>query len=140
MIEIRHRVAIKVPSDRVYSALTAGLCDARGPLGTLPLGATAEFGLQGRCAGTKMRVIALDPGRRISWRCVEGPLEWIGTELEFALSLDEGGVVLEFRQIGFRAAGDFFAHCDYQWGVLLTRLKRALEEDWQSLTAGARGR
>jgi hypothetical protein len=43
-----------------------------------------------------LKVLELVPGKRVSWRCVDGAPEWIGTELSFDLSQDTGSRVVLF--------------------------------------------
>src|SRR5580704_15020318 len=98
MPDILHKVGIKSSSpDNVYKALTTveGLSrwwtsDTRGES---KVGGVLQFRFGD--GGFDMKVLELQPGKRILWQVVDGPEEWLGTKISFDLKQnDEWTVVL----------------------------------------------
>lgn len=46
----------------------------------------------------------LREAKAVRWRCVDGPEDWIGTEVTFALSEADGQTILLFGHCGWREA------------------------------------
>jgi hypothetical protein len=72
-----------------------------------------------------MRIERADSG--VIWHCVEGPDEWVGTTLSFALAETEEETTVLFTHAGWREPGPFMHHCSTKWAVFLLSLKHALE-------------
>ena len=62
----------------------------------------------------------------VTWECLSGPEEWLGTHLEFRLER-EPETTLYFRHTGWAEECDFLHHCSTKWAVFLLSLKQALE-------------
>lgn len=128
MADILHRVGMTAPVEKVYEALTtvAGLAgwwtvDTTGdPDGTLCF----RFGEVG---GFDMKVLELEPNRRVQWEVVDGPAEWIGTTVEFDLVQDGEWTIVLFAQRGWREPVEFMYHCTTKWGSFLLSLKSLVE-------------
>ena len=129
MADIRHRVGIGASPDTTYRALstTEGLSGwwTRKVEGDPAVGGRLRF-LFGDDA-TVMEVTELVPGQRVAWRCVEGPDEWVGTDLTFDLSTSGNETVVLFTQAGWREPVPFMHHCSTKWAVFLLGLKAGLE-------------
>jgi uncharacterized protein YndB with AHSA1/START domain len=129
MADIRHRVGIGASPDATYQALstTEGLSGwwTRKVEGDPAIGGRLRF-LFGDDA-TAMEVTELVPGQRVAWRCVEGPGEWVGTDLIFDLSTSGSETVVLFTQAGWREPVPFMHHCSTKWAVFLLGLKAGLE-------------
>jgi uncharacterized protein YndB with AHSA1/START domain len=128
--EIKHDLVIRAPAPVVYSALS----ERRGLAGWWTAECTAESFVGGTATFTfgdryhnVMRITALDPGRRVCWRCEAGDPEWVGTTFEFALEARGDQTVLGFTHAGWREATDFMASCNSQWGHYLRSLKALCE-------------
>jgi hypothetical protein len=67
------------------------------------------------------------PGEVVSWKCVGGPEEWIGTELTFRLRQEEDQTVVLFAHAGWREPVEFMHHCSTKWAVFLLSLKSWIE-------------
>ena len=87
MADILHRVGIKSSRDDAYKALTtrAGLAawwtnDTRGES---EVDGILEFRFSK--GGFDMKVVELEPGKRVLWKVVDGPKEWIGTKIRWDL-------------------------------------------------------
>ena len=131
MVDILHKVGIRLSSpDEVYGALTslAGLAgwwtvDTRGRSDVV--GGIIEFRFP--AGGFDMSVVALEPGRRVLWRVIEGPEEWIGTRISFDIRQEEDWTIVLFKHLDWREPVDFMHHCSTKWAVFLLSLKSLLE-------------
>ncbi len=74
-----------------------------------------------------MGVVDLTPTQHIGWRCVEGPDEWVGTDLAFDLRHSENETVLLFAHAHWREPVEFMHHCSTKWAYYLLGLKASLE-------------
>ena len=67
-------------------------------------------------------------GTRVSWRCVDGPDDWIGTDITFAFAREsEGTTIVRLSHKNWREANDTFARCTTKWGAVLLALKSRVE-------------
>ena len=130
MVDILHKVGIKGTSpDDVYRALSTldGLSgwwttDTRGES---KVGGTILFRFGG--GGFDMKVLGLDPGKRVAWQVVDGPVEWIGTKISFALRQEGEWTLVFFKHEGWKEPVEFMHHCSTKWAVFLLSLKSLLE-------------
>lgn len=116
--------------DDVYKALTTveGLSgwwtsDTRGES---KVGAVIQFRF-GNNGGFDMKVLELQPGKRVLWQVVEGPKEWVGTKISFDLKQNEDWAIVVFRHADWKEPVDFMYHCSTKWAVFLLSLKALLE-------------
>jgi len=129
MEAIRHRVGVQAPVEHVLAtvATTEGLAtwwtpDVRGD---------AEVGgrLQFFFGGSEPRVVMEvqeSTDRRVAWRCVGGPDEWVGGTLVFDLEPNGDETALKFTHT-WREPVDFMHHCSTKWAYFLLGLKASLE-------------
>ena len=131
MADILHKVGIKSSSPHdVYKALTAreglsawwttntqGESKADGVL-------LFRFGDRG---GFDMKVLELQPDKRVLWQVVDGPQEWIGTRISFDLRQEGDWTLVFFKHQGWKEPVEFMSHCSTKWGVFLLSLKSLLE-------------
>ncbi len=128
MEDILHRVGITAAPEKVYEALTAveGLAawwttDTSGDSdGTLKF----RFGEVG---GFDMKVLDLQPGQRVVWEVIDGPVEWIGTTVSFDLRQDGEWTIVAFTHAGWRTPVEFMSHCSTKWAIFLMSLKALVE-------------
>jgi hypothetical protein len=67
---------------------------------------------------------------RTVWRTVEGPSDWLGTTVTFALSLrSDGGTTLLFTHAGWQQESEFMHGCATNWCAYLMSLKSGAEGD-----------
>ena len=136
MVDILHRVGATVSPAEVYAALTTtdGLAGwwtedtkAEGDAGEV--GGIIRFRFVGapEPAGFDMLVRDLRPGERVLWEVVEGPEEWIGTEVVFELSQEDDFTIVMFAHTGWREAVPFMNHCSTKWATFLMSLKELVE-------------
>jgi uncharacterized protein YndB with AHSA1/START domain len=132
MPDIRHRVVMSAPLDRVYSAIATkdGLSDwwtRDGVRGESTEGSTIEFYFGQPEPAAVMEVTRLDSEGQVSWSCVAGADEWVGTKLDFALTPKDDETVVLFAHAGWRDPSDFMAHCSARWAYFLLSLKSLVE-------------
>lgn len=130
MVDILHKVGIKSSSpDAAYKALTTleGLSgwwteDTRGDG---KVGGVIQFRFG--AGGIDMKVLELDPARRVLWQVVDGPAEWIGTTVSFDLKQEGDWTIILFKHHGWKEPVEFMHHCSTKWAVFLLSLKSLLE-------------
>jgi uncharacterized protein YndB with AHSA1/START domain len=132
MVDILHRIAVKSPVAAVYPALTTaeGLASwwtthTRGDGDNL--GGVLQFRFAAGSGGADMKVVELEPGRRVRWEVVDGPEEWIGTQVHWDLDQVDDHAVVLFSHRGWREPVEFMHHCSTRWAVFLLSLKSLIE-------------
>ena len=131
MVDILHRVGVVTPTpDRVYEALTtpAGLRGwwTEDVAGSGEPGGVLEFRFP-PVGGFDMEVLEATPGKRVTWRVVDGPAEWVGTTIDWELHQDGEYTIVLFTHAGWREPGEFMHHCSTKWGSFLMSLKSLVE-------------
>jgi uncharacterized protein YndB with AHSA1/START domain len=125
MVDILHRVGIGAKPEKVFEALTTiqGLADwwTTGTKGEAGKGGTIDFGFN------KMHVVAADPGKLVHWKCIDGPPEWIGTEVTFRLEWKLDQTFVHFKHAGWKDPVEFMHHCSTKWAVFLFSLLELVE-------------
>jgi uncharacterized protein YndB with AHSA1/START domain len=130
MADILHRIGVTSSSpDEVYAALTTldGLSGwwARDTTGETAVGGVIAFRFAP--GGFDMKVAELVPGKKVLWEVVDGPPEWIGTEVSFELSQAGDFTIVLFEHRGWAEPVEFMYHCSTKWAVFLLSLKQLLE-------------
>ena len=130
MVDILHRIGVKGSSpDDVYAALTTleGLSGwwTHDTTGVTDVGGVMTFRFVP--GGFDMKVLELEPGKRVLWEVVEGPAEWIGTQVSFELSQAGDFAVVLFAHRGWAEPVGFMHYCSTKWATFLLSLKQLLE-------------
>jgi len=130
MPDILHKVGIKSSSpNAVYRALTTldGLSAwwTTNTQGESKVGSVLQFRFGD--GGFDMKVLELDPARRVLWQVVDGPEEWIGTKISFDIAQRSDWTIVLFKHAGWKEPVEFMHHCSTKWGVFLLSLKALLE-------------
>jgi uncharacterized protein YndB with AHSA1/START domain len=128
--DIRHRVGITAPQDRVYEmfATKDGLAKFWTQVeGDSGVGGKLRFFFGRPEPSAVMEVVELSPDDRVQWRCVEGPPEWVGTSVTFDLKDSGGETVVLFTHAGWREPVEFMHHCSIKWATYLIGLRSGLE-------------
>jgi uncharacterized protein YndB with AHSA1/START domain len=130
MLDILPRVGIKSSSpDEAYKALTTleGLSGwwTTNTQGTSGIGGVLQFRFG--AGGFDMKVLELQPAKRVLWQVVDGPEEWVGTKVSWDLKQDDGYTIILFKHQGWREPVEFMHHCSTKWAVFLMSLKSLLE-------------
>jgi len=135
MVDIIHRIGIKSPVSQVYTALTTldGLAGwwTEEVRGDTRVGGRIEFSFRTKTGDLLGRMVMAvnEPGdnENVRWRCVEGPEEWIGTDITFQLSEQDGQTIVLFGHRNWREAVEATYHCSMKWATFLLSLREYLE-------------
>jgi uncharacterized protein YndB with AHSA1/START domain len=130
MVDILHKVGIKSSSlNDVYKALTTleGLSGwwTTNTQGKSDVGGVIQFRFG--AGGIDMKVVELDPAKRVVWQVADGPAEWIGTKVSFDLRQEGDWTLVFFKHQGWKEPVEFMHHCSTKWAVFLLSLKSLLE-------------
>jgi len=112
MADIVHQLRMRAPAEEVFRAVTEeGLLEP-------------WWSGHGKLAVDRLE---LEESKRVSWRCVDGPEEWVGTDITFAFAPEGSDTVVRFSHRNWREASDAFARCTTRWGCVLMALKSRVE-------------
>jgi uncharacterized protein YndB with AHSA1/START domain len=130
MADILHRVGIKSSSpDETYKALATreGLAAwwTNDTQGESKVDGVLQFRF--KAGGFDMKVLELQPAKRVLWQVVDGPEEWIGTKVSFDLKQEDGYTIVLFKHQGWKEPVEFMHHCSTKWAVFLLSLKSLVE-------------
>ena len=130
MASIDHMFHIAAPLEKVFKAITSieGLQNwwTTGAVGDTKVGGqiTFPFTDEAQCV---MNVHSKENNKTLIWKCIEGPDDWIGTELSFDLAPVSGKIRVRFIHDGWKQQNDFFANCNFAWGKYLQSLRLLCE-------------
>jgi uncharacterized protein YndB with AHSA1/START domain len=155
METIYHQLAIAVPVERVYAAISthAGIgtwWDKQTPVQT-DQGLVLEHSPGPKHGVVKLKVLELVPNKRVEWECIsshppESPASaWTGTHFVFEISeresaaatverecgatgaRDEHVTTVDFRQTNYDESSKFAGFNNFAWGQVLTNIKSVCE-------------
>lgn len=127
-MDILHRVGVTATPEKVYQALTA--IDGLAAWWTTDTSGDSDGTLKfrfGEVGGFDMKVLDLQPGKRVLWEVIDGPVEWIGTTVSFDLAQDGEWTIVLFAHAGWREPVEFLSHCSTKWAIFLMSLKALVE-------------
>jgi len=134
MADILHRVGVKAPAEAVYKALATreGLAAwwTNNTKGESKVGGVIHFRFSAGGAeigGFDMKVLGLQPAKRVEWEVVDGPQEWIGTKVVFDLKQSGEHAIVLFKHLGWKEPVEFMHHCSTKWASYLMSLKALVE-------------
>lgn len=135
MARIIHRVGIKADPQKVYEAFatTAGIAGwwTKDTSGQSEIGkkiVTRFHTPEGHEMGSMTIEIGhLEPQKKVHWKFIDGPPEWIGTEVEFNLHQQENYTIVLFRHLNWAEEVEFKAHCSMKWAIFLLSAKQFVE-------------
>jgi uncharacterized protein YndB with AHSA1/START domain len=134
MADILHRVGIKSSLDEVYEALTTreGLAAwwTNNTQGESKVGGALKFRFSAggsEIGGFDMKVLELQPAKRVLWQVVDGPQEWIGTKISFDLKQAGDHAIVLFKHQDWKEPVEFMHHCSTKWAIYLMSLKSLVE-------------
>ena len=130
MPDILHRLTIDAAPDRVHDLIATADGIERWWTGspTSRDGTTLGVFFGGEDPAAVFGVVEEGPGR-IVWRVIDGPDDWVGTTVTFALTgRSDGGTTLLFTHAGWRDGNEFMAGCATNWGAYLVSLKAGAED------------
>lgn len=115
---IYHRLIIQANTQTIYEAITTkkGLsswwikdCEIKNEVGEVN-----TFRFEGH-PPTEMKLKKQKENKYVSWKCIAGDKEWIGTKLTFSIKESENGCVLKFKHLKWKKQSAFFATCNFHW-------------------------
>lgn len=132
MTDIRHRVCISAPLAKVYEAVATpqGISKwwtREGVRGESTEGSKLQFFFGQPEPAAVMEITRLSPAGHVSWNCIEGADEWVGTKLTFDLAESGDETVVMFTHADWRSPSEFMAHCSARWAYFLLSLKSLME-------------
>jgi hypothetical protein len=130
MVDILHKIGVKSSSlSNAYKALTTleGLSGwwTSNTQGESQAGGTIQFRFD--AGGIDMKVLELQPDKRVLWQVTAGPEEWIGTTVSWDLRQEGDWTIILFKHQGWKEPVEFMHHCSTKWAVFLLSLKLLLE-------------
>ena len=131
MPDIKHVFHIDAPKDKVFSQLTTrdGLAKwwTEDTVGEAGLGGELAFSFNGNLL-CKMKVMEAESPEKLVWECVEGYPDWVGTQVVYELSENEGKTKVHFGHNGWETQDDFYAQCNFSWGRYMVSLRDLCEK------------
>jgi uncharacterized protein YndB with AHSA1/START domain len=134
MADILHRVGVKSSPEEVYKALTARERLAgwwtNDTQGESKVGGLLKFRFSAdgkEIGGFDMKVLELQPARRVLWQVVGGPEEWIGTKVSWELKQEGEYSIVLFKHLDWKEPVEFMHHCSTKWAIFLMSLKSLVE-------------
>ncbi len=132
MVSIEQLQFINSPVHQVYLALTTkeGLSEVwtKDLEVEAVVGKVNEFRF-GPNDTAKLKVIDLNPDKRVSWECVDADAdpEWIGTTITFELTESNGITTVDFVHAQWKEMTPCYKFCNYNWAMFLLSLKQYCE-------------
>jgi uncharacterized protein YndB with AHSA1/START domain len=130
MPDILHRVGVKASPNETYRALSTldGLAGwwTTDTQGDCNIGGVIQFRF-GTRGGFDMKVLELDPAKRVLWQVVGGPADWIGTKVSFELSQQDDFTIILFKHQGWKEPIEFMHHCSTKWALFMMSAKSLIE-------------
>ena len=74
-----------------------------------------------------MKVLDAQPAELVRWEVIDGPEEWIGTQIRFQLKQEDGFTIVLFGHEGWKEPVEFMYHCSTKWATFLMSLKKLVE-------------
>jgi uncharacterized protein YndB with AHSA1/START domain len=134
MADILHRVGIKSSPEEVYKALATreGLAGwwTNNTQGESKVGGLLKFRFSAggsEIGGFDMKILELQPAKRVLWQVVDGPKEWIGTKISFDLTQAGEHTIVLFKHQDWKEPVEFMHHCSTKWAIYLMSLKSLVE-------------
>ena len=127
MVSIKHLFHINASKDKVYNTVSTieGLSnwwttDTKGEsrVGGIITFTFAAFGSH------DWKVTEQKPNELVSWECINGPADWVGTTITFKLDESDGKTRVRFSQDAWKEANDFYAGCNFSWGRYMESLRQ----------------
>lgn len=136
MPHITHRIGIHAPVPQVLQALATveGVAGwwTRHTSGTTGPGGVMTAAFQNP-AGEEIGRFVIETlptasDTELRWRVKEGPVEWVGTEISFTVSWQDGQTIVMFAHRHWREEVAFMAHCSMKWATFLLSLREFVEQ------------
>ena len=126
LYSIKHLFHINSPKEKVYEAITSlkGLSNwwTTNVTGGTDPGQILQFRFGE--FGNDLKVTSLMPNESVTWECVAGAPDWIGTKITFNLDTNDGKTRVRFEHSGWKETGDFYAAVCFSWARYLESLRQ----------------
>ena len=126
MMSIKNLFHINAPKEKVYEAISTieGLSNwwTTQTSGDSNIDGVIQFRFGAQ--GPDVKVTELKPNESITWECIAGPEDWLGTTFSFKLDENEEKTRVRFEQAGYKEANDFYASCAFSWGRYMESLRQ----------------
>ena len=132
MADSLHQIMIHAHEQTIYQALTqtwgiqawwTDTCEMARKEGDL-----CQLWFDNRQSQFTMKANKLLPGKRVFWVCLDGPDEWIGTQLWWEIQeIGENICLLDFKHMNWSKDDGLFPLCNSTWGSLMQNLKQYCE-------------
>ena len=126
MASIFHQIIIQAEKQVIFDAITTqkGLsswwikdCEA------LPeKGHVNTFKVEGYPLN-KMKITRFKANDKLTWKCIGGDKDWIGTKISFIIKEGNSGNILQFKHSKWKKKKGFFATCSFHWARHLIMLQ-----------------
>lgn len=130
MANIVHRVEVRGSAEVAYKRLSTieGLASwwTQQTTGDSRPGGVIKFRF-GERGGFDMKVVELDANKRVLWRVISGPDEWVDTQISFVLKQDGDATAIFFQHRDWKEQSEFMHHCSTKWAMFLISLKSLIE-------------
>ena len=129
MSNIVHRVGIKnTTRQKVYKALATK--EGIESWWTIQVNGISKEGnvmhFKFGSGGPNFKIIKLEPAKKVVWKCISGPSEWVDTFVEFNIYEQNEEIILLFKHAEWKEEAEFMNHCSTQWAYFLIGLKNKL--------------
>lgn len=112
MADIVHQLRMRAAADEVFRAVTVE--------GLLKPWWSSDGKLAVKC-------VERADGAHVSWRCIDGPAEWIGTDITFAFAREGSETIVRFAHRNWQDTTEAFARCTTKWARVLMALQARVE-------------
>jgi uncharacterized protein YndB with AHSA1/START domain len=132
MATILLRMPVEVEPESVYQAVSTpdgvGGWWSERTIGPEGVGSEMKVAFPDAPITFDFEVTRDEPGEGVTWRCLAGPPEWMGTNVSFQIETGEdGGTTVLFRHEGWATTEESFPFIAYSWAQILPRLKALAE-------------
>jgi uncharacterized protein YndB with AHSA1/START domain len=132
MASILLRVPIAAEAERIYESLSTNdgvngwwSNHTEGPNG---VGSTMKVAFPDAPMSFDFEVTEEVPHEKVSWHCLAGPPEWVGTDISFRIGDGDEETNVLFVHDGWKTTEESFPFIAYSWAQILPRLKTLSEK------------
>lgn len=131
MADINHEIKIQAPPEKTFKAIST-LNDLKAwhtahIAGKSELNGILSFSGTGK-PNFLWKIIKLEPNKIVTWECIEGPGDSVGTKATYTLSKTEDDrTLVELSHTSWPDQQGNFRKCNTLWGILLHHLKNYVE-------------
>lgn len=131
MADINHEIKIQASPEKIFKAIS-NLSDLKAWHtahidGKSELNGVLSFNGTGK-PKFLWKLIQIEPNKKVTWECVEGPGDSVGTKAIYTLSKEgDGRTLVLLSHTSWPGQEGNFRKCNTLWGILLHHLKNYVE-------------